>query len=60
MNVLSTEQKAFYETEGYLLIEGFLDRSWLERLNRATASFIEQSRSLTESSRAILVEPGHT
>ena len=60
MHVLSQAQKEFYETEGYLLIEGFLDQEWLERLNRATASFIEQSRSLSESSRAILVEPSHT
>ncbi len=60
MNVLSQSQKAFYKTEGYLLLPGFISDEWLDRLNAATASFIEQSQSLTESSSRILVEPSHT
>ena len=60
MKVLTETQKALYETDGYLLLEGFVDDAWLARLNQATAGFIEQSRGLTESSARILVEPCHT
>ncbi len=59
MKALSTAQKQFYEREGYLLLPGFLVRAWLERLRRATDAFIEESRGLEESSKRILVEPGH-
>jgi len=60
MNVLSREQIAAYQDQGYLLLPGFIEQAWLERLNRATAEFIEASRDLTESSSRILVEPSHT
>ena len=60
MHVLTETQRDFYQDQGYLLLEGFLDDDWLERLNRATAEFIEQSRALDESSTRILVEPSHT
>ena len=60
MNVLKESQKEFYEDQGYLLLEEFVSEDWLERLNRATAEFIEESRSLRESSARILVEPSHT
>ena len=60
MKVLTEEQKAFFESEGYLLLPGLIGDDWLEKLNAATDSFIEQSRSLTRSSGRILVEPSHT
>jgi ectoine hydroxylase-related dioxygenase (phytanoyl-CoA dioxygenase family) len=60
VNVLKESQKEFYEDQGYLLLEEFVSEDWLERLNRATAEFIEESRSLRESSARILVEPSHT
>jgi hypothetical protein len=60
MNVLTEAQKSSYEDEGYLLLEGFVGDDWLDRLNRATAGFIEQSRELEASSARILVEPSHT
>ena len=60
MNVLTEQQKAAFESEGYLLLPGFIDDEWLEKLTAAMESFIEQSRALDESSAQILVEPGHS
>ena len=59
MKVLNEAQKAFFESEGYLLLPGLVSDEWLDKLNAATDRFIEQSRSLTESSSRILVEPSH-
>ena len=48
MKVLSPEQKSFYEEQGYLLVESFVDQAWLDRLNAAMITFIDKSRTLTE------------
>jgi ectoine hydroxylase len=60
MKVLTEAQKDFYQEQGYLLLEKFLSDDWVGRLRDAMNSFIEQSRSLEESSKQILVEPTHT
>ena len=60
MKVLTGEQCAQYEAEGYLCLPGFLSFEWLQRLGKAMDKFIEQSQSLNVSSASILVEPGHT
>ena len=60
MNALSSEQVDFYQDQGYLILEKFLDKEWLRRLIEATNSFIDESRLLSESSAQILVEPSHT
>ncbi len=60
MKVLNAEQKAFYEDQGYLLLEQFVSNEWLDRLNQAVDHFIDLSRQTDDSTAAILVEPGHT
>jgi len=60
MKVLTTEQSAHYQSEGYLCRPGFLSADWLDRIQAAMDRFIEQSRSLSVSSASILVEPCHT
>ena len=58
-NVLTPAQIAAYAEQGYLCLPGFLSDNWLDRLEAAMDRFIEQSRLLTQSSAAILIEPGH-
>ena len=60
MKVLTGEQCAQYEAEGYLCLPGFLSFEWVQRLGKAMDKFIERSQSLNVSSASILVEPGHT
>ena len=60
MNILTPEQLAFYRREGYLVLSGYLDASWLARLNEVTDRFLEQSRGVTSSDRVFDVEPDHT
>jgi len=57
---LDTALLESYKKEGYLLIEGLIELAWLERLRTAAAEFIEASRALTRSSKAIDIAPGHT
>jgi ectoine hydroxylase-related dioxygenase (phytanoyl-CoA dioxygenase family) len=57
--VLSREQKEFYLSSGYLLLERFLSAEWLARLRRASADFIEESRTLRESNAKLDLEPDH-
>ena len=33
MNILTAEQIAFYQEQGYLALPGFIGEDWLERLN---------------------------
>ena len=49
-----------YEKHGYLLFDGLIGPVWLERLKAAATEFVEASRSLTQSSKAIDIAPGHT
>jgi len=60
VKVLTGEQCAQYEAEGYLCLPGFLSFEWVQRLGKAMDKFIERSQSLNVSSASILVEPGHT
>jgi ectoine hydroxylase-related dioxygenase (phytanoyl-CoA dioxygenase family) len=57
---LTLDQKAFYSEQGYLVLPGFIGEAWLGRLDAAMNRFIAESRTLTRSSKSILVEPGHT
>ncbi|MGF1598028.1 MAG: phytanoyl-CoA dioxygenase family protein [Acidimicrobiales bacterium] len=57
--MLSPTQRQQYDDDGYLLLEAAVDDRWLGELRAAAAEFVETSRQLTESSRAIDVEPGH-
>ena len=57
---LTQAQIAQYEAEGYLCLAGFLGEDWLDRLESSMNRFVAESRTLTSSSAAILIEPGHT
>ncbi|MEM7337046.1 MAG: phytanoyl-CoA dioxygenase family protein [Actinomycetota bacterium] len=57
--IVSDEQRASYHRDGYLLLPGFVDQTWLDRLRAASAEFVERSRELTASDRVLDVEPSH-
>ncbi|MCH2172484.1 phytanoyl-CoA dioxygenase family protein [Myxococcota bacterium] len=58
--VLSKSQVRAYEHDGFVVAEGLVDSSWLDRLRKATDEFIEKSRTLTESNPLFDLEQGHT
>jgi ectoine hydroxylase-related dioxygenase (phytanoyl-CoA dioxygenase family) len=60
LRVLSDAQRAAYEHEGFLVIEGLVPGAWLERLRAVTAEFVDKSRSLVESNAVIDLEPDHS
>ena len=60
MKVLTPEQKAFYEAEGYLVLPGFISGEWLTRIEAAMDRAIAHARTLTTSPPAFVLEPGHT
>ena len=57
---ITDDQRAFYDENGYLLLESFVDEAWLQQLRAASAEFVELSRELTSSNRVLDVEPTHT
>jgi len=57
---LSADQRESYFENGYILLPGFLDAQWLDRLNRVTDEFIEESRTVTESNAKFDLQPGHS
>ena len=58
--VLSQEQREFYFENGYLLLQEFVSRQWLERLREVSKAFIERSRGLTQSDTTLALEPTHS
>ena len=59
MKVLTPAHKKAYMANGYLVLPSFISSVWLDRLEAAMERFIDQSRTLTQSTSAILLEPGH-
>ena len=57
--VLSREQREFYFENGYLLLDSFVSRPWLDRLRAVVDEFIEESRRLSESDGRFFLEPDH-
>ena len=57
---LSRSQLDHYHREGYLVIEAFLSKQWLIRLNKITEEFIELSRAVVESNAQFDIEPDHS
>jgi ectoine hydroxylase len=57
--VLSDAQRAHYYERGWVAVEGVVDAPWLERLRAVTATFVDQSRSLTESNVIFDLDTGH-
>lgn len=60
LGVLTPEQVTQYFSDGYLLVENAIGPDWLERLQAASAEFVEQSRALTKSNADLDIEPDHT
>ncbi len=58
--VLEQTQREHYFENGFLIIEGLVPPSWIERLNRVTARFLEASRNETRSGTVFDLAPGHT
>ena len=58
--LLRPEQRAAYERDGFVSIQGLVDRDWLDRLRGVTADFVEQSRKLASSTPLFDLEPDHT
>ena len=59
-DILSNDQKAFYAEQGYLQLPGFVSGDWLARLKAASQTFVERSRSYTQSDGLLDLAPGHT
>lgn len=59
MRALSSNDVTFYERNGYLLLERFIDDDWLARLRAATERFVAESRTMVQSSARVLLEPSH-
>ncbi len=60
LRVLSAEQRAAYERDGFTYVLGLVDEVWLKRLREVTAAFVELSREATPSDRRFDLEPSHT
>ena len=59
-DVVTSEQLEFYETNGYLQLESFVDAAWMAELRSASDEFVEESRQLATSSRRFDLEVGHS
>jgi len=58
--VLTEDQRAVYEQQGWLAVPALVDGAWLDRLRAVTAEFVEQSRTLTESNVLLDLDAGHS
>ena len=55
----SAEQKAFYETQGYLVFPEMLNRGEVAVLRAALDEVLEEARGLTESNQKFSITRGH-
>ncbi len=60
MEVLNTEQKAFYEENGYLVLENRIPDTILDDIRSEIAKFQDQARSMTQANDEIDLEDSHT
>ena len=58
--VLSQAQREFYFENGYLLLESFVSREWLDRIWEVSNTFVELSRGRTESDTMLALDPQHS
>ena len=58
--VLTQEQREAYFRDGFLALEGFVGREWLDRLWKVTDGFVEESKSVSTSDDKFDVEPDHS
>ncbi len=57
--MLTQDQIAFYQKNGYLSVEGVYSAAEIAELQRVTDEFVEKSRSVTEHTAVFDLEPGH-
>ncbi|HIF99456.1 MAG TPA: hypothetical protein EYQ54_20940, partial [Myxococcales bacterium] len=60
LKVLSADQRAAYERDGFIALPGLIGSDWLKRLQQVTSKFVDQSRSLTQSTAVFDLEADHT
>ena len=58
--VLTQAQREAYFRDGYLAVPAFIGRDWLDRLEAATAEFIERSRKVAQSDAVFDLAPSHS
>jgi len=58
--VLTQQQREFYFSEGYLLLERIIEDEWVRALRAATDELIERSRAVTRPDAVWDLEPGHS
>jgi len=58
--MLSDDQKAFYDDNGYLLVDDVVTPEQLAELRRITYDFIEKSRSITAGDEVYDLDAGHS
>jgi ectoine hydroxylase-related dioxygenase (phytanoyl-CoA dioxygenase family) len=58
--VLSSEQIAFYEDQGYLVLEDRIPSAIIESIRKEIARFVEEARGMTESNDRLDLENSHT
>ena len=58
--VLSQAQREFYFDNGYLCVERFVSKDWLNRLHAVTDDLLERSRAVAESNEVFDIAPSHS
>ncbi len=60
LEFLTTDQKDFYEANGYLVLENRIPADILESIRAEIAKYVDTARNLTESSAEIDLEDSHS
>lgn len=60
LKVLTDAQVSAYEKDGFLGLDGFVEKPWLAKLQQVTQQMIKESRSVEQSNDKFDVEPDHT
>jgi len=58
--MLSAADKAFYDANGYLLVENVVSAALLQQMQRVTNALIEASREVTENTDVYDLDAGHS
>ena len=53
-----SDREAYFET-GYLLVESFIEKAWLDKLEAAVDALVERARGIEKSDSVFDLEPGH-
>jgi hypothetical protein len=58
--MLTREQIAFYQTNGYLAVENVIREDLIAQARAVVEEFVQKSSAVTESDGVFDLEPGHT